>query len=148
MKTADGGSLWENDPPGTNELLTAVQFTSATSGFIIGNNKTIFRYTLISGEEETGRPGDREMELVKVWPNPTRGELKVQRAKGKVEFESLELIDIYGKRLELWNPGTPGTSGTSGTWNQKLDISPLPSGIYFIRISFENQIIVKRIIKV
>ncbi len=102
-------------------------------------------------EEETGRQGDREMEVVKVWPNPTRGELKVQRAKGKVEFESLELIDIYGKRLELWNPGTigtPGTSGTPGTWNQELNISPLPPGIYFIRISLDNQLIVKKIIKI
>jgi hypothetical protein len=99
--------------------------------------------------------------------------LKVQRAKGKVELESLELIDIYGKRLELWNPGTigtyetpgtpgtsgtsgtPGTSGTSGTrnlepgtWNQELNISHLPAGIYLIRITSENQTIVKKIIKI
>ncbi len=123
------------------------------------------------GMEETGRQGDREK--VEVWPNPTRGELKVQRAKGKVELESLELIDIYGKRLELWNPGTigtyetpgtpgtsgtsgtPGTSGTSGTrnlepgtWNQELNISHLPAGIYLIRITSENQTIVKKIIKI
>ncbi len=143
--------VWEEQPhPKSNELLGAIMFTSPNCGYACGNNNTILKYTLLSGEEETGGPGDREMEVVKVWPNPTRGELKVQRAKGKVEFKSLELIDSYGKRLELWNPGTIGTigtSGTSGAWNQELNISPLPSGIYFIRISLENQIIVKKIIK-
>jgi hypothetical protein len=59
---------------------------------------------------EAGEQGSLE-----VWPNPTRGKFKVQSSKpalnppsggegGKVEFQSFELIDIYGNILQTLNP--------------------------------------------
>jgi hypothetical protein len=85
----------------------------------------------------------------------------------------VEILDINGKPLEHWNPGTlepgtrnlgtrnpePGTRnlgtrnpepGTRnlGTRNPELDLNDYPAGIYFIRIILENQIIVKKVIKI
>jgi hypothetical protein len=79
---------------------------------------------------------------VEVFPNPTTGQFKVQNAKGKVEFQSLEFTDIYGNLLEIRDQDCQ-----LPTANCQLDISRLPAGIYFIRISLENQTIVKKIIK-
>jgi hypothetical protein len=52
------------------------------------------------------------------------------------------VVDLYGKTLELLNPGNIGTLGTL-----ELDLGNYPTGIYFIRINLENQAIVKKIIK-
>ncbi len=79
-----------------------------------------------------------------VWPNPTTGEFKVQRAKGRVECQSSELIDLYGNVMKINNNRTIEQLNNSAL---EIDISNLPSGIYFIRINFENQTIVKKIIK-
>lgn len=84
-----------------------------------------------------------------IYPNPTRGQFKVQSSKHalnpssggegfKVEFKSVELLDIYGKILETRN-SEPGTL--------ELDLSHLPAGIYLVRVSFDNQIFVKKLIK-
>ncbi|KAF0198911.1 MAG: hypothetical protein FD166_902 [Bacteroidetes bacterium] len=75
-----------------------------------------------------------------VWPNPTTGHFKVQSSKRNVEFESTELVDVYGKVVEMRNQ-------EPGTCNLEPDISHLPAGIYIIRISLDNQTIVKKIVK-
>ncbi len=85
---------------------------------------------------------------VVVWPNPTRGEFKVQSSKFKVEFESLELVDLYGKSLNCSPLHRLGEGPGVGAETLELDISHLPSGIYFIRIKIKDQTIVKKIIKI
>jgi len=109
------------------------------------------------GTGETGGPGDRERGSVIVFPNPTRGKFQITstkfQTKSKIQIQNsklqVEVVDLYGKPMEFWNPGTIGTVGNlePGTWNLELDISHFPAGIYFIRIHLDNQIIVKKIIK-
>ncbi len=143
--TGNGGTDWIRlEHTLTNGFLNGVRFTSPNNGFIYGGEKILLKYGAVSGEEETGGPGEWENESVKLWPNPTTGEFKVQRVKGKVEFQSLELIDIYGKVLISNNNRTIEQLNNSAL---EIDISNLHSGIYFIRINFENQTIVKKIIK-
>jgi photosystem II stability/assembly factor-like uncharacterized protein len=136
IQTSDGGTTWNIVGAGlTTNSLTGIHFTSSTNGYVVGNGKTLLKYTEVSGIRE----GAENLRF-DIFPNPTTGQFKVQSSRFKVEFESLELIDLYGKILETRNP-------EPGTWNLELDISTLPSGIYFIRIHFENQTIVKKIIK-
>ena len=143
--TANGGGTWEKLDLGTTENLIDVHMTSPTRGYITGQGKQIFKYTQINGEEETGGPGDREREVMEVWPNPTTGQFKVQSSKFKVEFQSLELTDICGLIVESNNNITMEQLNNAAI---DFDISYLPAGIYFLRISLENQTIVKKIIKV
>jgi len=97
----------------------------------------------------TGLEEDKSMESwiagdVDIVPNPTTGKFKVQSSKGKIEFQSLELVDINGNVL------IPNNNRTIEQLNKRaldFDISSLPPGIYFIRISLVNQTIVKKIIK-
>ena len=84
-----------------------------------------------------------------VYPNPTRGKFQItnsihqlaDQTNSKIQIQNIEVVDLYGKTLELWNPGNIETLGTL-----ELDLGNYPAGIYFIRINLENQAIVKKII--
>jgi hypothetical protein len=91
---------------------------------------------------EHGSVGAGEQGSLEVWPNPTRGQFKVQSSKFKVEFQSFELIDIFGNlietpNLELWNPGI-----------LEFDISHLPDGLYLLRIYSNGEVLDGKILKV
>ncbi len=98
------------------------------------------------GSGEAGKRGSLE-----VWPNPTSGKFQITSTKYQINSKfhppaggpnsKTEMVDICGNlvgeyNLELWNNGTV-----------ELDISNFPSGIYFLRISFEDKMIVKKLIK-
>jgi len=83
---------------------------------------------------------DLETPEVVLYPNPTRGVVSLQSSVASHQSSVIEIVDLYGKVLETWNT-------EHGTGNTEHDISSLPSGIYFIRIHLENQMIVKKIIK-
>lgn len=85
---------------------------------------------------------DKYAERVVVYPNPSSGKFKVHCAIPGSGLQRAELSDLNGKILNEWFPGINGTSETL-----ELDISHLPSGIYFIRVSFDNQMIVKKLSK-
>jgi photosystem II stability/assembly factor-like uncharacterized protein len=102
-------------------------------------------WDLATGVEENGEPGDQEN--VEVWPNPTRGVVSLeslvfsrQSAVSGQQSGIIEVVDLYGKILKTRNL-------EPGTRNPELDISHLPAGIYFIRIHFDDQVMVKKIIK-
>jgi predicted outer membrane repeat protein len=79
--------------------------------------------------------------MVKIWPNPTEGKFKVQSSKFKVEVQKVELVDIFGKVVF-------SQEAQHNTDPIELDISHLPSGIYMVIISFGNEYITKKLVKV
>jgi photosystem II stability/assembly factor-like uncharacterized protein len=92
--------------------------------------------------------------VINCFPNPTSGKFQITNPKHQTnsnnQIQKIEVVDLYGKAMELRNTGTIGTVRNlePGTRNLELDISNYPSGIYFLRISLENQTIVKKIIKI
>jgi extracellular elastinolytic metalloproteinase len=83
--------------------------------------------------------GTRNTEEVVLYPNPTTGELLV--VSGRWLIESVEVFDIYGRRILLF-PHPPVHSFTT-----TIDISQLLAGVYFIKIHTEKEVIVKKIVK-
>ena len=72
---------------------------------------------------------------IKIFPNPTTGELHIQSSKFKVQ--NVEIYDVHGKKvggkfpsnlLEGWQPQADGVV---------INISHLPAGIYFVKIANE-----------
>ena len=87
---------------------------------------------------------------VEVWPNPTKGKFQITSSKhqtnSKFEIQKVELVEVNGRVLELWNTGTL----EPGTWNTgtlELDIRHLPAAVYYCRISSSNSIVLKKIVK-
>ncbi|MBK8556830.1 MAG: T9SS type A sorting domain-containing protein [Lewinellaceae bacterium] len=69
---------------------------------------------------------------VRIFPNPTTGEISVQG----VVVDRIEVMDVHGRTLLSKNH--PGVV---------LDISDLASGIYFLRIMVKDQMVVERVVK-
>jgi len=76
---------------------------------------------------------------IRIFPNPTTGEFKVQVFKSS-KVQGIEIFDIYGRILSSHH-----LINTSS--HHKIDISHLQPGIYFIKITTETGQVVKKIIK-
>jgi photosystem II stability/assembly factor-like uncharacterized protein len=142
LSTQDGGQNWTREAEGmSNDFLSGIQFTSATSGYVCGNNMTLLKYGPLTCVNE------EEQENILVWPNPTNGKFKIQSRKlsgSKFKIDKVEIVDIYGKVLESsdFQSDLP-----IGEGNQEFDISSYPAGIYFVRISLTNSLLEKKIVK-
>ncbi|MDR0205701.1 MAG: M4 family metallopeptidase [Bacteroidales bacterium] len=74
---------------------------------------------------------------LRIYPNPTTGEFRV--TGNKLRVTSIEIYDVYGRMQKgEWRM-------ENGEWS--FDLSNLSSGIYFIKVMTENEIIMKKIIK-
>lgn len=133
-QTTNGGANWTVEENGlTSSMLRGVQFTSPTNGYIVGNNKTLLKYTLLTSASESPETGQ-----VQVYPNPITGNFKVESLKLKVH--RVEVLDLNGKVLERFSLDTAFSS-------QEFDIGHLKPGIYLLRLWGNNQSITNKIIK-
>ena len=74
---------------------------------------------------------------VVVYPNPTEGELRVE--SGDVKIENVEIFDLLGRNVL--------SQKAKGRKQKELDISPLPAGVYFVRVTTEIGIVVEKVVK-
>ena len=79
-----------------------------------------------------------ELINVKIYPNPTTGELKIEN--GELKIKSVEIFDVMGKLQK-----SRKAEEQKGDWN--LDISNLPAGVYFVRIETASGEVIKKILK-
>ena len=74
---------------------------------------------------------------ISVYPNPTQGELIINNEQ--LIIKGVEIIDMFGKTL---NRHCEERS------NQfSIDLSPLPAGIYMVRITTGKETVTKRVVK-
>lgn len=141
LSTQDGGQNWTREAEGmSNEWLSGLQFTSANTGYVCGNNMTLLKYGQASSIEDHGNGNKGKHLRIEVWPNPTQGHLNIQVADSGIQISRVELINLCGNVLEDWQLGP-------GTRNPEFNISHLPAGIYLVQICIDNQFIVKKLIK-
>ena len=84
-----------------------------------------------------------EINDISIYPNPTTGELRIKNYELGIKnyelgIDNVEVFDIYGiKQLSIFN----------FQFSTQIDISHLPAGIYFVRITTEKGVITKKIVK-
>jgi photosystem II stability/assembly factor-like uncharacterized protein len=138
LHTSNGGTTWTvQTVPGLSPsaFLTGVHFTSPTNGYVVGNNKTLLKYTLISGIESPA------WEQVHLYPNPTRGKFRVQgSAPIRNKVVSVEVVDFYGRTLfsGMMHPVMP---------DQEFDISHLKPGVYLVKMQMNEMVFIRKIVK-
>ena len=77
-----------------------------------------------------------ESDAISIYPNPTAGELRMEN--GEWRIENVEVFDICGiKQLSIFN----------FQFSTQIDISHLPAGIYFVRITTEKGVVTKKVVK-
>ena len=84
---------------------------------------------------------------VKLFPNPTTGELRIEsgefldKPSGKAErkIKDIAIFDIFGRNVG---------SSRNDNKSSKIDISHLDSGIYFVNLIFDNDVVsVHKVVK-
>jgi len=76
-----------------------------------------------------------------VYPNPTRGELRIEMSdmrSGMLDMR-YEIFDIYGRKMSQVSNLTSSI--------HLINISHLPAGIYFVKISTETGIVTQKVVK-
>ena len=76
---------------------------------------------------------------IKVYPNPTTGELRIETSDMRYGISDVTIFDIYGRKLV--------SNLKSQISNQIINISHFHSGIYFLKIETEQGTIMKKVIK-
>ena len=80
-----------------------------------------------------------DLNKIVIYPNPSSGVYTI--FSGNVPLDQLEVFDITGKVIVKKND--VALTNNSAT----LNLTSLSDGVYFVRITSENQTTVKRIIK-
>lgn len=71
-----------------------------------------------------------------LYPNPTNGKCTIRNEENLIEY--LELFDMYGKRLEQFN---------IHDYQTDIDLSAFAPGVYFVRVTTEQGVVTKRVVK-
>jgi len=97
---------------------------------------------------KVGIPMIHDNENIQVYPNPTKGELRIEIAgQARNDVQSVEIFDIYGRKvydkfpsnvLEGWQPQADGVV---------IYLTVLPAGIYFLKITTEQGGVTKKVVK-
>jgi hypothetical protein len=92
-----------------------------------------------------------------VFPNPTEGILHVetqllrQAQQPLASLQNIEIFDVLGRNVQILTFNVSSSNQEPETLNFKpetvIDISHLPSGIYFIRIQTETGTVTRKVIK-
>jgi hypothetical protein len=128
---------WE---PHTSNMLTEIVESWDETGWRL--DTTILYW---SGKQFGIADFPKDNSSIKVYPNPTTGELTIDASTssatyGELTINNVEVFDIYGKLLSSHHL-IPSSS------NHLLNISHLTAGVYFIKISTEEGEIVRKIVK-
>jgi len=81
---------------------------------------------------------------LQVYPNPTKGVLNLIQDRIKnLEFriDRIEIYDVMGKKLDV----EANSYGLTVLWS--YDLTVFPAGVYFIKITTEQGVITKKVIK-
>jgi len=93
---------------------------------------------------------------VRVYPNPTMGELRIEVSDLGCEILEIEIFDVYGKLVSNLKSQTSNLTVLNHPilrtplqeWRGiSYDLTNFPSGIYFICINTENGVVTRKIVK-
>ena len=97
----------------------------------------LIEFTLQVGIDETSI-----FDELSVYPNPGKGDFTISGALPSAEDVTIELVNMLGQALQ---PAIQMSSTSSFT--QRMDISQVANGVYFIRITAANSTVTVRYIK-
>ncbi|MCX6267011.1 MAG: T9SS type A sorting domain-containing protein [Bacteroidetes bacterium] len=128
LKTSDRGTSWQAQNSGTTSNLNSVFFTDSHTGYIVGDQGTILKTT--NGGYGFGINDNRQTNSLKygltIYPNPATEKITIERSEPGINANGT--VSIYGMAgREMIKQQVHDTQA-------EIDVSSLPTGIYFIRL--------------
>ena len=141
----EGNGLYEGDGKATATVTafayTGYKFANWTKGGIEVSTNNPYSFTvtedveLVANFEEEVGIENLELSALKIYPNPTKGELKIE--SGELRVVDVIIYDVFGKIQKIGNWKTENA----------IDISHLPAGVYFVKICTEVGEMVRKVLK-
>jgi Concanavalin A-like lectin/glucanases superfamily/Secretion system C-terminal sorting domain len=105
-----------------NRPLTQSEITALFLGSTVGINETSLSVNVIS-----------------LFPNPATNELRIENAELKIK--EIEIYSVLGEKVFFRQPETSNTKLVT------VNVSQLPSGIYFVRVKTDKEISTAKFVK-
>lgn len=116
--TKDAGKNWQKYSINSGTTILSSSFINENTGYIVGNFGAIWKYSSLADVEIT------KINSINVFPNPAKDYIEFPFEQ---EIENVQIYSINGESLNL-----PVVNGN------KVDISSLSVGKYFIKIGSQN----------
>jgi hypothetical protein len=110
--------------------------TAVSNGEYIFQNVMANHTILVMFSEKVGIVKTQAAQI-KIYPNPTRGEIRIENEK--LRINNMDIFDIYGKKLLSYT--------LQNTHETTISTAHLSAGIYFVKIGTEAGVIVRKIVK-
>jgi photosystem II stability/assembly factor-like uncharacterized protein len=123
-KTYNGGALWDTLPNGTLNDLHSVFFTNKNTGYAVGALGTILKTSNGGGYPEGLNNLSPNSNTLIVYPNPS-SDLVTIESSVILTHGHLSIMNLTGQEVLTKEVNQPKI---------RLDISNLPSGVYFVRL--------------
>jgi photosystem II stability/assembly factor-like uncharacterized protein len=134
LATTNGGTDWTSEFSGTSYCLNSVFFTDVLTGYIAGDSGIILKTT------NGGGVGIDEVSLssepLKIYPTPSSTRVTIETSS-TLSGSQLSIMDLNGQEIMTCQISQPKT---------QIDVSKLPSGVYFVKIQTGNYTEVKKLV--
>lgn len=97
-------------------------------------NKNLF----IAEQQDTFSEEQLGSVQLRIYPNPTHGHLKVEIQSPGESYGSIEVYDTQGRRIAYL---------PHAEYENDIDLSPQPNGIYLMRLSIGDEVSTWKILK-
>jgi photosystem II stability/assembly factor-like uncharacterized protein len=135
-KTTDGGATWGRILSGTSNVLAALWFTDANTGYIAGQFGTILKTTTGGGgflsaptTQQNARP-TKSFALEQNYPNPFNPSTAIRYQLSAVSDVRLEVFDMLGRKVST----LVNERQAAGSYQATFNAAGLASGIYFYKL--------------
>jgi len=129
IKTYDGGSTWSQATT-TTQTFYCVQFPDANTGYTVGDNGTILKYTKASGIDENNYHSG----ILNIYPNPTTDKITIEASQNSV----VEISNSLGQLIKTLVADENKTN---------IDVSGFTKGIYILKVQNADGVVMKKFVK-
>ena len=137
LKTTDGGTTWNVLSQISNSFLNSVFFTDAQTGYVVGWDGCIVNTTNGGGFPMGFNEMPEKSNTLSIYPNPASTHVTIETSEIPARGH-LSIINPNGQQLITRQISEPKTV---------IDLSALPSGVYFVRLTNDKTVEVKKFIK-
>jgi hypothetical protein len=138
IKTSDGGTTWTDLTSGTSNNLLSVNFTDANTGYVVGTGGTILKTVYGLGIHENQQTNSFKNSL-KIYPDPATEKITIEKSEPGSNMKGA--ITIYGMTgQELIKQQVQGLM-------VEINVSSLPTGIYFIKLMNGDKTLLGKFLK-